>query len=134
MTTCVSDESLSDVKTCAARVKSRGVEGMSKAIERKGTLRKRSHSRSKWAVRLKNRFRQKRIQRLLESIASSWLSIANTNPGNHSGSPCLRTRGKLTPLPSLVLRIGEIQIGAHGYFAVAAVVGLILLNWWCTKG
>jgi hypothetical protein len=36
--------------------------------------------------------------------------------------------------PSLILRWGELQIGAYGYFAVAAVIALIALNWWLARG
>lgn len=36
--------------------------------------------------------------------------------------------------PSLILRWGDVQIGAYGNLAVAAVVVLIALNWWLARG
>jgi hypothetical protein len=36
--------------------------------------------------------------------------------------------------PFLILRWGDLQVGAYGYFAVALVGALIVLNWWLARG
>jgi hypothetical protein len=35
--------------------------------------------------------------------------------------------------PSLILRWGNLEAGAYGYFAISALLGLIVFHWWMTR-
>jgi hypothetical protein len=35
--------------------------------------------------------------------------------------------------PSLILRWGDFEAGAYGYFAIVALAGLVMLHWWFAK-